>query len=86
MRHVIFGAVGVLWGGAILLYAAFGAPRGEGAFGAGQLAGTLFGVVMFAAGLYYLIDGIRGTGSDDEPRERPRKKKKRKPRRDEDDE
>ncbi|HEX4610318.1 MAG TPA: hypothetical protein VH092_19160 [Urbifossiella sp.] len=76
MRNLIFGGIGVLWGGAIVLYALFGGgPRAEGAYGAGQAGGAVFGFVMFAAGLFYLINGIRGM-TPDEPRRKPRKRKR----------
>jgi hypothetical protein len=88
MRNVISGGIGVLLGGAILLFALLGGrSESGGAYGAGQMAGTIFGVLLFGVGLYYLIDGIRNMNDQDE--ERPRRKKKRKRRvreEDEDDE
>ncbi|GIX05005.1 MAG: hypothetical protein KatS3mg114_0874 [Planctomycetaceae bacterium] len=77
MRNVIFGGIGVLWGGGILLYSLLGGdPRAGGAYGAGQAAATIFGLLMFAAGLYYLITGIRGM-SRGGPTRRPRGRKPR---------
>jgi hypothetical protein len=57
MRNQIFGAIGVLWGGAILIYGLFlnNAPVSNNpAYRTGQTAGLLMGGVLFAAGLYYL--------------------------------
>ncbi len=77
MRNVIFGGIGVLWGGGILLYWFLGGGgRGEGAFGAGQAVGAVFGVLLFGAGLFYLISGIRSL-SREEPRRKPRRRKRR---------
>jgi hypothetical protein len=59
MRNRIFGALGVLWGGAVLIYALTKdeAPRGTNAAAAGNTAGTVFGGLLFVVGLYYLIKG-----------------------------
>jgi hypothetical protein len=84
MRNVIFGGIGVLWGGAVVVYGLFGAPRGEGEYLAGQVCGGIFGLVMFLAGLFYLITGLRSL-TPDAPRRKPRKRK-RKPRPVDDDE
>ena len=49
MRNKIFGAIGVLWGGAILLSAFLrGGPQGSGSYVAGQTAAL--GVRATAAG------------------------------------
>jgi hypothetical protein len=57
MRNRIMGGIGVVWGGGVVLYGLFGTERGEGAYGAGQMAAVVFGACMFLAGLYYLIKG-----------------------------
>src|SRR5947208_1712786 len=76
MRNLIFGAIGVLWGGGVLWYSFMGnAPRGGGAYGAGQMVGGIFGLLLFVAGLYYLIGGIREVVPD-QPRRKPRKPKR----------
>lgn len=80
MRNAIIGGIGALWGAAILIYSMF-RQRGEGAYAAGQIAGTIFGVLMFGAGVYYLIVGIRGMG---EPKQRSKKRKRRRHEDDED--
>ena len=84
MRNVIFGAIGVLFGGAVLV-ASF--VRGEGiasgSYGAGQMAGLVFAVLLLGVGAFYLIQGLRNLGRE-EPEERPRKRKRRP--RDDDDE
>jgi hypothetical protein len=77
MRNVIFGGIGVLLGGVILL-APFlrGETRGGGAYSAGQMAGSGLGLLLFAVGLYYLIIGIRSL-SQEETKPKPRKRKRR---------
>ncbi len=68
MRNRIFGAIGVVWGGFVLA-GVFqrGTPGGgDAAYNFGYMIGVGFGLLMFAAGLYYLI---RGDGT-------PKKKKK----------
>ena len=57
-RNRIFGGIGVLWVGAVLLSGLMGgsAPT-SGAYGAGHAAGTVFGGLLFVVGLYYLIKG-----------------------------
>jgi hypothetical protein len=58
MRSRIFGGIGVVWGGAILIYALFtSGSQAQGAYGAGQMGGVIFGVVLFGVGLYYLVKG-----------------------------
>ena len=62
MRNRILGAIGVLWGGLILL-GRFGGGRpvdGTGAYAGGQMIGLAFAVLLLVVGLYYLI---RGGGS-----------------------
>ena len=55
MRNRILGGIGVVWGGAVLIYALMnGGPQGEGAYAAGQTGGLIFGGVLFVVGLYYL--------------------------------
>lgn len=82
MRNAVIGGIGALWGAAILIYSMF-RQRGEGAYAAGQIAGTIFGVLMFGAGVYYLIMGIRSLG-ETQPRRKKRKRRRRED--DEDDE
>jgi len=60
MRNRIFGAVGVLWGSAILLRSyLIGGPVGSGAFRAGQLAALTFAALLVLVGGYYLVRGSR---------------------------
>ncbi len=58
MRNRIFGGIGVVWGG-LMLVSAFlrGGPRGSGAYAAGQNAALVFAVVMVLVGGYYLVKG-----------------------------
>ena len=58
MRNRIFGGIGVLWGGAVLVSSLMkGGPEGQGAYAAGQTGGMIFGGLLFVAGLYFLIKG-----------------------------
>ena len=53
MRNKIFGGIGVVWGGAILLnWLTADTPTGSAAYQGGHTAAVVFGAVMFAAGLY----------------------------------
>jgi len=59
MRNRIFGAIGVLWGGGILLSRLFArrAVEGTGSYAAGQLVALVFAGLLFGVGLYYLLTG-----------------------------
>jgi len=58
MRNRILGAVGVVWGGSILLSGLRGGVRaGSDAYVAGGIAGLAFGLLLFAVGAWYLIKG-----------------------------
>ena len=58
MPNRIFGAIGVLWGGAILIRAYLGGgPVGSGAYRSGQVAALVFAALLALAGGYYLIKG-----------------------------
>lgn len=72
MRNRIFGLIGVLWGGFILATKMSGgaAQSGNAAYQTGQNIALGLGVLLFVAGLYYLIKGD-GTVT--------KKRKKRKP-------
>ena len=56
MRNKIFGAIGTIWGGAILFnWLTASAPSGSVAYQGGSTAAVVFGAVMFCAGLYYFF-------------------------------
>ena len=75
MRNAIIGGIGALWGAAILIYSFFGnRPSGGGAYAAGQIAGTIFGALMFGTGVYYLIVGIRNFGARQQNRNMPKRR------------
>ena len=58
MRNRIFGVIGVVWGGAMLVSAFLrAAPEASGAYGAGQTAALVFAVLLVAVGGYYLVRG-----------------------------
>ncbi len=69
MRNKIFGVIGILWGGAMVIsMLTRGVRVGTGSYGAGVIIGQLMGVLMLVAGIYYVVKP-----SDSPP---PRKKKK----------
>jgi hypothetical protein len=56
MRNRIFGAIGVIWGGLILVNAYLsGGPQGSGSYAAGQTAALVFAVLLVLVGGYYLM-------------------------------
>jgi hypothetical protein len=58
MRNRIFGGIGVVWGGGMLVSAFLrGGPEGSGAYGAGQTAALVFAVLLVVVGGYYLLKG-----------------------------
>jgi hypothetical protein len=59
MRNRILGAIGVLWGGFILLgrLTAVRSIEGPGAYTAGHIAGLIFAALLLVVGLFYLIKG-----------------------------
>jgi hypothetical protein len=82
MRNLIFGIIGVLWGALILIYQVVsGGPKGDGPFFAGQVTALIFGVLLFGAGIYYTIVGIKslqeGSGKAARRRKRPKKRRAR---------
>ncbi len=58
MRNRISGAIGVVWGG-LMLVSAFlrGGPQGSGAYATGQTAALAFAVLLVLVGGYYLTKG-----------------------------
>jgi len=59
VRNRIFGGIGVLWGGGLLVSKLISGQLvgGSGAYAGGQLAGLVFAILLFGVGLYYLIKG-----------------------------
>ncbi len=56
MRNRIFGAIGILWGGAIVVNWLLSSPApASQAYQVGQFGGVLFGALVFLAGLYYIF-------------------------------
>jgi hypothetical protein len=55
MRNKISGAIGVIWGGLILLNGLSSSASGSGAYRGGQMAAMLFGVLLVVAGVYYFF-------------------------------
>lgn len=90
MRNIIFGGIGVVWGGGVVLYSLLSGSDikvGNGAYAGGKIGGMILGVLLLLAGGYYLFNGIQSLGEEpDEPKRRPKKKKKPKRRDDDDDE
>ena len=53
MRNRIFGAIGIIWGGGILISMFLrGVPQGRGAYAAGSYGGLVLGALLLIAGLY----------------------------------
>lgn len=61
MRNKIFGVIGLIWGGGILVSTFFGGgdAAGSGAYAAGHTAGVAFGALLFIVGGYYLFRSAR---------------------------
>jgi hypothetical protein len=58
MRNRIFGAIGVIWAGLMLVSAYLrGGAQGSGAYAAGQSAALVFAVLLVIVGGYYLMRG-----------------------------
>ena len=56
MRNRIFGVIGILWGGGMLVSMLMrGGAQGHGAYAAGQFAGMALGAVMLVAGPYAVL-------------------------------
>jgi len=85
MRNLIFGGIGVVWGGGIILYSIFNNndPPETKAGRAGQIAGTITGVLLFGVGLVYFIMGVRAVipSQPKRRRRRPIDDSRRRPRR-----
>ena len=76
MRNIIMGSIGVLLGGAMIVSTLVrGLPKADSAYGAGALCASITGFLMFGAGLYALIQGIRSQQEDDEEQPRTRRRK-----------
>jgi hypothetical protein len=64
MRNRIFGAIGLIWGAAILVRAYLaGGPAGTGAYRQGQKGAFVFAALLVIVGGYYLIKGNRSARS-----------------------
>lgn len=58
-RNRLLGAIGVIWGGAIVAFAFVnrGGQTGDSAYDQGYSAGLIFGGLLLAVGLFFLIKG-----------------------------
>jgi hypothetical protein len=56
-RNRIFGIIGAIWDGAVVVSGLFRIFSDNAAYAAGQLAGFVLGAAMFAVGLYCAIKG-----------------------------
>ena len=82
MRNVFLGVLGILWGGGIVVSSFVGKGKvdpntayGSG-YGAGAIAGTIFGFLLLIAGGLALFNGIRGMKEPEEPIRKALKRKK----------
>lgn len=58
MRNRIFGAIGVIWGGLMLVnFFMQGGPQGSGAYHAGQTGELVFAGLLVLVGGFYLLKG-----------------------------
>jgi hypothetical protein len=67
MRNRIFGAIGILWGGGLLLFKLLGGggqPQGSGAYGAGQTGGLIFAGVLLTVGMYYFVKSLSSKSTE----------------------
>ncbi len=56
MRDKIFGGIGILWGGGIILrWLTVGSQGGSSAYQAGQSGAVVFGLLLLAVGCYYFF-------------------------------
>jgi hypothetical protein len=59
-KNRVFGLIGVLWGGGVLLARlARGSAdtAANAAYASGQMVGLVFGALLLVVGLYYLVKG-----------------------------
>lgn len=81
MASIIWGAIGIVGGTAILIYSMN--QRGYGGdYGAGRAAGLLFAIGFIGAGIFALVSGIRESSTRTF---KPRKRRRPQPRRYRDD-
>lgn len=60
MKSLIFGIIGVIWGGFILISQFFRTQNpSAGAYGAGQMGGIILGGLLFIAGLWAIISYLK---------------------------
>lgn len=61
MRNRIFGAIGVIWGGGLLVSSLVRGDQleGGGSYAAGQMTALVFGGLLLIVGLYYLMKGSK---------------------------
>ncbi|MGL4464213.1 MAG: hypothetical protein ACRC1K_18845 [Planctomycetia bacterium] len=76
MRNIIFGSIGLVWGGLLVMNSLFReVPQHGGARGAGQAAGQIFAYLLIAAGAYAMRTGLQSLGTSDGKRKKKKKKK-----------
>lgn len=64
MRNRILGAIGIVWGGAVLAnFVMRDESLAGGGKGVGQLTAVVLGAIMIGAGAYYLVLGDGGKRS-----------------------
>lgn len=68
-RHRILGAVGAMWGSAMLIQGLLYGRQGTGAYAQGQSTAIAFGGIMFAVGIYYLFKRNSGGNTKRDPKD-----------------
>ncbi len=68
MRNRIFGGIGVVWGGVILLSGLVPkTTEASASYSSGQLVGYVVGGLMLVVGGYYLVSGGKNIPNDSGP-------------------
>lgn len=80
-RNVVFGAIGVFWGGGIVQawlrgYRPEPVNSNETAYAVGNFIGISMGFLFLIAGGYYLASGIHSLKAE---KQKPKKSKKKRP-------
>jgi hypothetical protein len=55
MRDRIFGGIGIVWGGLVLINGLVAGAQGSGAYATGRSGGMVFGGLLLCTGLYYVL-------------------------------
>jgi hypothetical protein len=65
MRNLVSGVVGLVWGGAVVIYGLMHPPEGSGAYASGGRAAPVVGVILVIGGAYYLRKGLKEKAAEE---------------------